>query len=402
MTNQSKICAIICEFNPLHNGHVYAIQKARELSQCDYVMAIMSGNFSQRAEPCIAEKYIRTQIALNNGADIVVQIPTAYATNSSEIFSRAGIKIANAFKNVTHLYFSSECGDIEQLTDIAKFFINEPAQYKKLLKIFLAQGFSFNISKQKAIETLSNKNIINKEIPDIIKQPNNILAIEYIKQLILTKSKIVPITSKRIGENYNSEKLDIYSSASAIRQNITDKRAIKKTMPEDAFEELYDYFKNNGYQNITIFKDILFNHTRTTNNIKNIFEVQEGIDNRLKFIANKSNSLDECIEKTKTKRFSTVKIKRVILNSILRIDKNTIKKLYTKKLPYIKLLGAKKNSLNTLVCDTQLIIRNKKRRLNKYAKKLITIEENADSLFMMLGTSRIIYVPYFLKAPTLI
>ena len=402
MTNQYKICAIICEFNPLHNGHAYAIQKARELSKCDYVIAIMSGNFSQRAEPCIAEKYIRTQIAMDNGIDAVVHLPTAYSINSSEIFSKAGVKIANAFKNVTHLYFSSECGDIDKLTQIAHFFNNEPKIYKTKLRCYLSQGYSYNISKQKTIEDLTKENIIDESFQNIIKHPNNILGIEYIRQLLKIKSNIIPITSKRIGQEYNSEKIDEYSSASAIRQNILDKRAIKKTMPANAFDELYDYFENNGYQNLDLYKNILFSNIRIGQISKHIFEAKEGLNNRIYFISNKSNNYDEFLEKAKTKRFNETKIKRIVLNSTLNITSKIIKKLYTKQLPYIKLLGAKKQILPYLNCTTKLVIRNQKSILNNYAKQLITIEEKADSLFMMIGTSRIVYTPYFLRVPIII
>ena len=402
MIKQSKICAIICEFNPLHNGHAYAIQKARELSKCDYVIAIMSGNFSQRAEPCIAEKYIRTQIAIDNGIDAVVHLPTAYSINSSEIFAKAGIKIANSLTNVTHLYFSSECGDIDKLTQIAHFFNNEPKSYKTKLRCYLHQGYSYNISKQKAIEDMANENLIDNDFQNIIKHPNNILGIEYIRQLLNTKSKITPITSKRIGQEHNSGKIDEYSSASAIRQNIMDKRDIKKTMPENAFEKLYDYFEDNGYQNLNLYKDIIFNNARLKKRLKNIFEVKEGIDNRIYFISNKSNNYDEFLEKAKTKRFNETKIKRIVLNSTLNITSKIIKKLYTKQLPYIKLLGAKKQILPYLNCTTKLVIRNQKSILNNYAKQLIDIEEKADSLFMMIGTSRIVYTPYFLRVPIII
>ena len=163
-----------------------------------------------------------------------------------------------------------------------------------------------------------------------------------------------------------------------------------------------DYFEDNGYQNLSLYKDIIFNNARLKKRLKNIFEVKEGIDNRIYFISNKSNNYDEFLEKAKTKRFNETKIKRIILNSTLNITSKIIKKLYTKQLPYIKLLGAKKQILPYLNCTTKLVIRNQKSILNNYAKQLIDIEEKADSLFMMIGTSRIVYTPYFLRVPIII
>ena len=149
-----KICAVICEYNPFHFGHLYHIQKAKELSGCDAVLCILSGNFTQRAEPSIADKYVRASMALSGGADIVVQMPTAYACSSAEIYAMAGIKIANSFKNVTHLAFGCESKNFELLKELARYLSEEPEEYKETLKSYLDQGYSMVLSRQKTIEQL--------------------------------------------------------------------------------------------------------------------------------------------------------------------------------------------------------------------------------------------------------
>ena len=116
-----KICAIICEYNPLHYGHLYHIEEAKRLSGCDAIMCIQAGNFTQRGEPAITNKFVRSRMALEAGADIVVQIPTAYCCSSAEIFALAGVKIANSFENVTHLAFGCETENYELLKEIAKY-----------------------------------------------------------------------------------------------------------------------------------------------------------------------------------------------------------------------------------------------------------------------------------------
>ena len=153
-----KICAIICEYNPLHYGHLYHIQKAKELSGADGVMCILAGNFTQRAEPAVVNKYIRASMALEAGSDIVVQMPTAYACSSAEVFALAGVKIANAFNNVTHLAFGCETKNYPLLKEIAGYLAKEPEEYQVALKEWMDNGNSLVVSRQKAIEELIKSN----------------------------------------------------------------------------------------------------------------------------------------------------------------------------------------------------------------------------------------------------
>ena len=179
-----KICAVICEFNPLQNGHKLILEKARELSSCDFVLCIMSGNFTQRGDEAIVDKFTRAKIAVGCGADMVVHNPTVFSTSSSEIFALSNVKIANSFENITHLCFGSECGDIELLKDCANFFANEPKEYSLLLKKYLQLGNSYNQSRNLALEEYAKQNESVKQFVTLLMSPNNILAIEYIKVLI--------------------------------------------------------------------------------------------------------------------------------------------------------------------------------------------------------------------------
>ncbi|MBQ9790973.1 MAG: nucleotidyltransferase family protein, partial [Clostridia bacterium] len=149
-----KICAIICEYNPLHWGHLYHIQKARELSGADAILCIQGGNFTQRGEPAIVNKYVRSKMALEANADIVVQIPTAYCCSSAEVFAMAGVKIANSFTNVTNIAFGVETDNFELLKQLAKYLATEPAEYKQKLKEHLDKGNSLPVSRQRAIQDL--------------------------------------------------------------------------------------------------------------------------------------------------------------------------------------------------------------------------------------------------------
>ena len=241
-----KICAIISEYNPFHYGHLKHITDAKRQSGADAIMIILSGNFTQRGEPCILNKYVRARIALEAGADIVVQMPTAYSTSTAEIFALAGVKIANSFENVTHLAFGVETKHPELLQELAKFLVEEPKAYKTKLKKYLNDGNSLVVSRQKAIEDLIKNDEVSfseiTEITNILKQPNNILAIEYLKALIKTNSKIIPVFTTRGESEYNSEEVvGKNSSATAIRAKLykTNRvHSIKKLVPKFSYSLL--------------------------------------------------------------------------------------------------------------------------------------------------------------------
>ena len=259
-----KICAIISEYNPFHYGHLKHIQDAKRQSGADAVMVILSGNFTQRGEPTILNKHVRARIALEAGADIVVQMPTAYATSTAEIFALAGVKIANSFENVTHLAFGCETTRTDLLMELAKFFANEPKEYKNKLRKYLNDGNSLVTSRQKAIEDMIKDGSTEiseiTEVGDILKQPNNILAIEYLKALINTNSKITPVFTTRADSEYNSEEVvGKNSSATAIRARLykTNKvRSVKKLVPNFTYSLLKEEVKTFGLPDVNLFNDL--------------------------------------------------------------------------------------------------------------------------------------------------
>ncbi|MCL2256445.1 MAG: nucleotidyltransferase family protein, partial [Firmicutes bacterium] len=218
-----KICAVICEFNPFHNGHKYVLEKAKEMSCCDAVLCIMSGNFVQRAEPSIINKANRTKVALENGADFVVELPTMFAIMTGELFSYGAINIINQIKTVTHIAFGSECGNIESLKKTANLQLSE--EFNEKLKNMLKSGMSYS----SAMSILSGFEM----------KSNDILAVEYLKQLLKINSNIEPIAIKRQKSNYNDKGLiENFSSATAIREalgniknNEVNQILLKKNIP---------------------------------------------------------------------------------------------------------------------------------------------------------------------------
>lgn len=395
-----KICAIICEYNPLHYGHLYHIQKAKELSGCDAIMCIQAGNFTQRGEPAISNKYLRARMALEAGADIVVQIPTAYCCSSAEIFALAGVKIANSFENVTHLAFGCETENFELLKEIAKFFSNETKDYKEKLKKFLDNGDSLPVSRQKAIEELIKEDKVEfseiTETLNILTKPNNILAIEYLKALYRTKSKIEPIFTTRSNSDYNSADLNGKdSSATAIRTRLLSKkkiRSIKKLVPHFTYNLMKGDIKTYGLPDLNLYNDLCSYVVKTSseNDIKNIYDVSEGIENRFIASAKKFKDFNELLLDVKTKRYTYTRLKRIVLRLLLKIDKEIISDIYKiDKLPFIKVLAfnaGKKELLSNISADTNIIIRNSNvvKKPSAEYKTLADIEDRANAVFNLL------------------
>ena len=403
-----NICAVICEFNPLQNGHQLILEKARELSSCDFVLCIMSGNFTQRGEEAIVDKFVRAKIAMLCGADMVVHNPTPFSTSSSEIFSLSSVKIANSFENVTHLCFGSECGDIDALKKCAKFFANEPKEYSSLLKKYLQLGNSFNQSRTLALEEYSKTNQDAKEYSSLLQSPNNILAVEYIKALILTKSKIEPLTIKR-ENNFNSKDLTKFASSTAIRNELYNSKKLSKCkdlMPKKAYSTLNEYFKTHNLPKKETLSDIVLYSIRTSplSEIKNTFDVKEGLENRIKDVAKNSTNIEEYFEKVATKRYQAAKLRRIATHLLLGIKEEDVLSIYKyKTLPYIKVLAANKKILSSNIrCNTNLIVRNcETKNLPKDAKRLIEIEDRTEQVYSLL-TGKTTTIPYLLQTSIII
>lgn len=241
-----KVVGIVAEYNPFHKGHAYHIQKAKELTGSDYCIVVMSGDYTQRGVPAMIDKYSRAQMALSNGADLVFELPVRFATSSAEGFATSAISLLNATGIVTDLCFGSECGDVTKLTKIAKVLLEEPEEYKEVLKRELKNGHSYPVARNMALQGLDCWDFDSLKI---LSMPNNILGIEYIKALLKTNSAMKPVTVKRKGSNYNDCSLsELYSSALAIRSSIASTENLENIY-SDVPKNVYDIMKER--QNIS-------------------------------------------------------------------------------------------------------------------------------------------------------
>jgi len=326
-----RVSAVICEYNPFHNGHKYQLEYMKGIS--DAVVCIMSGDFVQRGEAAIFDKFERTQAALANGADLVIMLPVCFSLNTAERFAFGGVSLAESLGVVDTLCFGSECGDISRLTNAAKSLIGEPKEVSEKIRKLVGEGMSYPKARAKAFLGIIDE--------DILCEPNNILATEYIKSLINLNSKIVPDTIERYKSGYHDKKpVGEFASASAIREMIINDENYKLYVPDNAF----DIYKN--IYNTKLLSDILVYliRTKTTVEISKINDVTEGLENRIKASIYEADGFFDIAEYIKSKRYTMTRIKRILLSLILGIEKED-----TKNPPeYIRVLGMNKQGAEIL------------------------------------------------------
>jgi predicted nucleotidyltransferase len=289
-----KVLGIITEYNPMHNGHIYHIKKSKEITNADYVVLVMSGSFTQTGNISTLDKFKKAKIATEYGVDLVLELPTVYATGSSEYFATGAISLLNDLGIVDYICFGSECEDIQILDSIASKLINLDKQIWNEIKL---QDKNNTFAKSRS--NVLSKYLNEEEFREISK-PNNILGIEYIKALKKLNSKITPYLIKRESSSYNEIKLNEnklnYTSATSIRNAIknNDLQNIVKYVPESIFKELNNsnILLNNNIFNI--LKYTIINMTK--NEIQEINEVTEGLENRIIKAIIYSQDYDELID----------------------------------------------------------------------------------------------------------
>lgn len=345
-----KILGLIVEYNPFHNGHLYHLKKSLEITNSTHSIAVMSGNFLQRGEPALFDKYKRAEMAVSNGVDLVVELPTLYACQSAEIFAHGAITLLNSLNCIDSICFGSEHGDIDLLVEISKILINEPDKFKTLLKRNLDEGLLFALARSKALSEYmlnhTNLNIDENKLNDLLSTPNNILGIEYIKSLLKHKSTIKPYLITRIQADYNSE---------TIESNICSATAIRKTLKEyNSLDSIYNVVPINTFKLISKSIDNNFNPMfdeyyfdtirelviRDLNILNSYFDVNEGIENKIYKSVFSCKNIFELQQSIKSKRYTLTKIKRILNNILLGItkdDMNTVKNIMN--LPYVRILA---------------------------------------------------------------
>ena len=334
------VLGIIAEYNPFHNGHLYHLLKSKELTKDDYVIGIISGNFTQRGEPSIVNKWVKCEMALSNGIDLVIELPTIYATSSAENFADGAIKILNSLNIVDNISFGAECTELNKLNLIANTLYNEPKEYQKILSCELSIGTSFPKSREKAIIQY----LKDASLGEILQKPNNILAIEYLKSLKKHRSNIKPILiPRKISGHLNLEYTGEITSSTAIRNMFKIGKTVnlKNALTPSSYIILKDEISNGHFINdFSPFENICFYNLRNMNTEKigQLLDVNEGLENLIKKASILCNNQHDFINIVISKRYTETRIKRILLYSLLNITKKDFA-LSKKTLPYVRVLG---------------------------------------------------------------
>lgn len=381
----SNVLGIISEYNPFHNGHLHHLNESKRISHSDYSIAIMTGNFTQRGEPSIVDKWSKAKMAIESGVDLVIELPTLYAISSAENFASGAIKILNSLGIVDYISFGSESDDISVLNDVANVLCAEPDEYKTLLSHELSKGVSFPKAREKALMMYLN-NV--RRFANVLSSPNNILGIEYLKALKRQKSNIQPITIKREGTGHNDNIISSSSkiaSASAIRNLClsNDISILQNVMPESSYNILNDNIKKgNVVNNLSAFdKEIIYTLRKmSTDEISNLPDVSEGLEFAIKSAANECNSVVELLSIVDTKRYTKTRIQRILLYAILGITKKDMQVSMNITKPYIRILGFNDKGKGIL---SEISKKNRRLELVSSVKKFVDKGPNKNLKLMM-------------------
>ena len=336
-----RVVGIVAEYNPFHNGHLYHIQESKNKVNADSCVCVISGNFTQRGEPSIINKWAKTYMAICCGADLVIELPTVYSISSAENFASGAIKVLDELKVVTDISFGAECDDIAVLNNIANVIYDEPKEYKSILAHELKKGISYAAARENSILMYLND---IKRYAGVMSGSNNILAVEYLKALKRQKSEINPVAIKRNKVYYNDEAIvDRLASSTAIRKLLINREysEVRKVVPKTTYQILGEEFKNgNVVLSLKKYeKEIIYSIRKMSiEQIANLPDVTEGLENSIKKAASECNTLEELIDKIKSKRYTQTRIQRILIYALLGITKKHME-VAKNNAPYIRVLG---------------------------------------------------------------
>ena len=325
-----KVAGIIAEYNPFHNGHALLIEKAR-VAGATHIVAVMSGNFVQRGECAVFSYRPRVAAALSCGVDLVIQLPAVYALSGAQSFARAGVEILDSLGFVDEIVFGSECGDIKKITDAATAVYSE--EIDSVIKKELAEGITYAAARENALRKIST------ESADLIREPNNILGVEYVSAIRKINSKMNPVTFGRVGAGHGERGVfGEVASASYIRELISNGEKWQNLVPEKAlgyFEKAIsdgDYMPDNGkFETALLYKM----RTVSAQELAAAPDVSEGIENRIFAAAKQASTTQELFSAAKTKRYTLARIRRIVMNTVIGITSEDLRK----QVPYIRVLG---------------------------------------------------------------
>lgn len=352
---KNKSVGIIAEYNPFHNGHLYHLEQSRQITGAEVAVVALSGNFVQRGQIAVADKWERAEAAARCGADLVVEIPTVFACNSAAYFAEAGVKILENL-GVDYISFGSESGNIEALTEISREIKGKEQAIEEAIKAGIKEGLSYPRARGEAVARL-----LGRDAADIIENPNNILALEYIKAM--TKAR--PVTVKRNGPGYNDEEAqETMASATAIRKLRGQGEDISHLMPEASAS----VFINSRGPSETLLFDMIRHTVMCTSaeELDRTFAGGEGLGNKVKNIIRKASSYEDLIQQLKSKRYTRTRIERFLMQMLLKIESINPEETYIRVLAFSDKGSAYLKEIKKSGCCKLPIITNINKELEAY------------------------------------
>ena len=358
-----NVIGLIAEYNPIHLGHIYQINKIKEIYPNSIIILITNTTFTQRGEVSILNKWNKALLSLNNNIDLVVELPFVYATQSADIFAKGALYILNKLK-IDTLVFGSESNDIDKLINIAKIQLGNK-EYDNIVKEYLSNGINYPTALSKALKDTLNYTT---------DKPNDLLGISYIKEILRNNYNIKPVSIKRTNNYHGTEINNSIANASLLRNMYNSNQNIDNYIPKNTTKYLYKNLTNESYYSYLKYKII------TEKDLSIYQTVDEGIENRIKKVINKSNTWEELVKNIKTKRYTYNKINRMLIHILTNLTKEEAK---NSKIDYIRILGFNKKGkqhLNNIKKELDIpIITNYKPNISK----LLDIELRTTSIYTL-------------------
>lgn len=377
-----RASGLVVEYNPFHSGHKYHLEKACEIDKESVKIAVMSGDFVQRGEPAIINRWKRAEMALKNGIDIVVELPVFYSCQSAEIFAVGSVGILNELK-CSNIIFGSEKSDIDSLKRIAE--IEETEEFKNIIKENLSNGDSYPTAYSKTLKKIERK--------DIFLASNDILGVEYIKAIKYWNSSMIPMLIKREKTGYYEENIyENFASATAVRKFLKENIDIGNLVPKESFKILKEERERNKLTYLENFYSLLrYEIIRNKSILSNIQDMEKGYENRLYEMAVKNYEFKNFYEGIISKRFTQGRTQRILIHILTGITQKLTQEV-KKEIPYVKILGfnnkgreylnfLKKEENNKIMTS----MKNIKDRFSNDVRKLIEFNEKASLIYKMVN-----------------
>lgn len=377
-----KTAGIIAEYNPFHTGHEYQIKYVKEKLGADFVVIAMSGDFVQRGTPALFSKYVRAEMALKGGADLILELPVSSSTASAELFAKGGVQLLDGIGVTDILCFGSECGDTRILMELAKLLVDEPPEFQAALRLNLKEGMTFPKARSQALtEVLPEP----WKYQQVLSSPNNILGIEYCKAILREKSSISPVAIKREGNDYHEKSLaeNIFPSASAIRKAIIDThnaRTLENFLPESCRDIFFQTVSDHNYL-LENDLDLIYRYRllqETEELLCSYLDMSHSLARRILSCRNQYETFTQFANQLKTKDITHTRIQRALLHMLLHIHN------VPEQIPYARVLGFRKSSASLL---GEIKKRSHIPLLTKLSDASKVLQENPHSLDLLEETT---------------